>query len=272
MSITAISRDLTQNPNIVHVLATDTLAQVVADDYVLSQADEIAALNNGVWEWLAGDIIAMQASDGNTWLQFSGSDFDTFVAMPVGGGLSTSLLSGRIFVGNAGNIATGVAMSGAATIDNAGVVSLANNAVLSANLSPLALKYAAVTISAAQFNGMYAAPKLLVAAGGANTLVVLKQAQLVMTYGSANYAAGGVAAIQWAATANGAGIIASNTYSAATFQAAASTAWNFNPGVVPETLATVTNQGLYLSNITGAFTTGDSAMVMHLWYAVIPTV
>ncbi len=85
------------------------------------------------------------------------------------------------------------------------------------------LQYATVAITAAQFNGMYAAPKLLVAAGGANTLLVLDKVDLLMTYVSANYAAGGVAAVQYDSTANGAGVIASTTLSAATFQAAAST-------------------------------------------------
>ena len=128
-----------------------------------------------------------------------------------------------------------------------------------------------VTITAAQFNGMYATPKLLLAAGGANTLQVLDQLQLVMTYGTANYAAGGVAAVQYDSTANGAGVIASTTLSAATFQAAASTTFTMNPGVVALPFTTTVNKGLYLSNITGAFTTGDSAMVAHLWYRTIPT-
>src|SRR5204862_4790361 len=102
----------------------------------------------------------------------------------------------------------------------------------------------------------YAAPKLLVAAGGANTLLVLDKVDLLMTYVSANYAAGGVAAVQYDSTANGAGVIASTTLSAATFQAAASTGFVFNGGVVPQTFSTCVNKGLYLSNITGAFTTG----------------
>jgi len=134
------------------------------------------------------------------------------------------------------------------------------------------LQYAAVAITAAQFNGMYAAPKLLVAAGGANTLLVLDKVQLLMTYVSANYAAGGVVAVQYDATANGAGVIASTTLAAATFQAAVSTGWNFNAGVVAETFSTCVNKGLYLSNITGAFTTGDSTFVAHVWYKVVPTV
>lgn len=134
------------------------------------------------------------------------------------------------------------------------------------------MNYATVAISAAEFNGMYAAPKLLVAAGGANTLLVLHRLDLLMTYVSANYAAGGVAAVQYDSTANGAGVIASTTLSAATFQAAASTGFVFNLGVVPQTFSTCVNKGLYLSNITGAFTTGDSTFVAHIWYSVIATV
>lgn len=183
-----------------------------------------------------------------------------------------ALTSGNMLIGSAGNVATSVTPSGDVTFTNAGVTAIGANKVLSSMLSPLALKYAAVVVTAAQFNGMYAAPKLLVAAAGANTLIVLDKVQLLMTYGSANYAAGGVVAVQYDSTANGAGVIASTTLAAATFQAAVSTGWNFNAGVVAETFTTCVNKGLYLSNITGAFTTGDSPMVAHVWYKVIPTV
>lgn len=138
--------------------------------------------------------------------------------------------------------------------------------------APGLAKYVAVSISAAEFNGMYAAPKLLVAAGGANTLHVIDKVDLLMTYVSANYAAGGVAHVQYDSTANGAGVIASTTLSAATFQAAASTGFVFNLGVVPQTFSTCVNKGLYLSNVTGAFTTGDSTFVAHVWYHTIATV
>jgi len=139
---------------------------------------------------------------------------------------------------------------------------------------PLAagLNYVTVAITASEFNGAYAAPKLLVAAGGANTLLVLDKVQLLMTYVSAAYANGGVAAIQYDSTANGAGVIASSTLAAATFQPTASTGWNFNAGVIAETFSTCVNKGLYLSNVTGAFDTGDSPMVAHIWYKVIATV
>jgi len=162
-------------------------------------------------------------------------------------------------------------MSGDVTISNAGVTAIGADKVLSSMISPLVRKYVAVPIAAAEFNGMYAAPVELVAAPGADTLLVLDQVQLAMTYGAAAYAAGGVAAVQYDDTANGAGVIASTTLAAAVFQATASTTWTFNPGVVALPFATTVNTGLYLSNITGAFTTGDSDMVAHVWYREIPT-
>jgi hypothetical protein len=163
---------------------------------------------------------------------------------------------------------------GTANITNLAVTTakIADGAVTSAKLAATTLQYAAVPISAAEFNGMYAAPKALVAAAGANTLIVLDKIDLLMTYNSAAYAAGGVVAAQYDSTANGAGVIASTTLAAASFQAAVSTGFMFNTGVVPQTFTTCVNKGLYLSNITGAFTTGNSTFIAHVWYKVIPTV
>jgi putative intracellular protease/amidase len=113
---------------------------------------------------------------------------------------------------------------------------------------------------------------LLIAAGGANTLLTLHRAELLMTYVAAQYANGGVVAIQYDDTANGAGVIASTTQAAADFFDAADTANAFEGGIVKQPFATCVNLGLYLSNITGAFDTGDSTFVCHLWYSEIPTV
>jgi hypothetical protein len=275
MSITAIGRYFVGDPNIVCVVTDDNLATITTAGYLTGAAiaADIAAINNGEFQWMDTDIVLINYAPDFlvNWFKYDSVNA-TFVANPAAGGLSNTLLNGRVFVGNASNVATGVAMSGDTTISNAGVVAIGANKVLSSMISPLIRKYVAVPITAAEFNGMYAAPKLLLAAGGANTLQVLDQLQLVMTYGSANYAAGGVAAVQYDSTANGAGVIASTTLSAATFQAAASSTFTMNPGVVVLPFTTTVNKGLYLSNITGAFTTGDSAMVAHLWYRTIPTV
>jgi len=275
MSITAIARNFDGDPNIVTIVTDDTLAEITTAGYLSSAAimADIEALQNGEFQWADTDIVLISYAPDFLVAFFKYDAVNaTFIANPAAGGLSNTLLDGRIFVGNAANVATGVAMTGDVTTTNAGVTAIGANKVLSSMISPLVRKYTTVAITAAQFNGMYAAPKLLVAAGGANTLVVIDQLQLVMTYVSANYAAGGVAAVQYDSTANGAGVIASSTLAADTFQAAASTTFTMNAGVVALPFTTTVNKGLYLSNITGAFTTGDSTFVAHIWYRIIPTV
>ena len=140
------------------------------------------------------------------------------------------------------------------------------------NVPDTNLIYATVAISAAEFNGMYAAPKLLIAAPGANKQIIVDQMALAMTYVSANYAAGGVVAAQYDSTVHGGGVLATATEAAADFQAAASTTFRFAGSLAIAPFSTTVNKGIYLSNATGAFTTGDSTFVAHLWYRVIPTV
>lgn len=187
-----------------------------------------------------------------------------------------ALPSGNIIVGSAGTVPTSVAMSGDVTIVASGATTIGANKVLSSMMSPLVEKYIAVPMTAAQFNAMYTTPFQMIAAGGANTLIVIKRAVLAMTFVSANYAAGGVVKFQYDSTANGAGVAATNTQAAADFFAAASTAFSFE-GVSGNTVAiapftTSVNKGIFLSNVTQDFTTGDSTFVVHLWYSIIPTV
>ncbi len=183
-----------------------------------------------------------------------------------------TLASTNILVGSAGGVATSVAMTGDVTIGNTGVTAIGANKVLSSMLGVNTLQYQQVAVTAAEFNGMYAAPKLLLANPGANKMIVVDKIDLLMTYVSANYANGGVVAAQYDSTAHGAGVLATTTLSAATFQAAVSTGFMFNTGVVPQTFSTCVNKGLYLSNISGAFDTGDSTFIAHVWYKIIATV
>lgn len=170
------------------------------------------------------------------------------------------------------NLVDGAVTAAKLASDAVETAKILNNNVTSAKLATNVVQYAAVAVSSAEFKGMYVTPKQLVAAGGANTLLVLDKVDLLMTYGSAAYAGGGVAHVQYGNTTLGAGVIASTTLAAATFQPTASTGFMFNTGVVAQTFTTCVNLGLFLSNITGAFTTGDSDFVAHCWYKVIPTV
>ncbi len=208
-----------------------------------------------------GDTIVVSGSDANG--MYKVSDVTTNVEVVVFAATGTI---------DTANLVDGAVTAGKLATDAVTTIKILDANVTSAKLAATTVQYATVAITAAQFNGMYATPKQLVAAPGANKLIVLDKVDLLMTYGSANYAAGGVAAVQYDSTANGAGVIASTTLAAATFQAAVSTGFMFNTGVVPQTFSTCVNKGLYLSNISGAFTTGDSAFVAHIWYKVIATV
>lgn len=139
-------------------------------------------------------------------------------------------------------------------------------------LLPTYLQYASVPITLAAFLAMYDAPVQLVAAPGANKALILKQVQIAQTYGSAALASGGVSAIQYDSTVHGAGVIASTTLSAATYQQTASSIYTYNPGVVVLPFSTTVNKGLYLSCLTGDFTTGTgSTFVANVQYYTIPT-
>jgi hypothetical protein len=235
-----------------------------------SAGDTIATIGGAnyfaevVYDLAVNDFIMCVGSDSSLIYQVATVDRDA-------GTITVASFTAAGAVGTA-NI-TDLAVT-TAKIDDLAVTTakIDDDAVTSAKMDATVLKYVAVPITAAEFNGMYAAPIELVPAAGADTQIILDKCVLAMTYDSAAYDAGGVAHVQWANTANGAGVIASSTLAAATFQATASTSFFFNGGVVSAPFADTVNEGLYLSNITGAFTTGDSDMVAHVWYKVVPTV
>jgi hypothetical protein len=385
--ITSIKREFDLSPNIVGIITTDNLATITTTDYFSTQLVAIELLNNGVWQWEVEDICLIYYSAAQIGFFTYDATTDTFISLAANGGLSNTLASADIFVGNGANVATGVPMSGVIAITNAGVTSIVDGsivnadinaaaaidfsklaalpsaeilvgsagnipaavavtgdvvisnagvtaisagviintdinaaaaiafsklaalpsgdilvgsvgtvptavamsgdatiiasgaltiapaAVTSSKLDPTLIQTAQVTMSAAQFNGAYAAPLLLVAAPGANTMIVVDSIALVMTYGSAAFAAGGVVAAQYDSTAYGAGVIATTTESADDFFATASTVFKLNPGAVLAPFTTCANKGLYLSNVTQAFTTGTgSAFIVKVRYHLISTV
>lgn len=135
---------------------------------------------------------------------------------------------------------------------------------------------ASVSVSSAEFKGAFAAPKLLVSAPGANNLIMVDSMQLIMTYGTAAYAGGGVVFAQYDSTASGGGVKATNTEAASDFFSSVSAAFSFigtsgnTVGIIP--LSSSVNKGLYLSNATGAFITGDSTFVVKVFYRIVATV
>ncbi len=117
-------------------------------------------------------------------------------------------------------------------------------------------------ITAAMFNGMYVAPITLLAAPGANRILVLESVVLAPSnLLTTDYAAGGVVHVQYTATTNGGGLVTSGTIAATEFTADAETTTSIirpltvsGNSAVAATL--IPNAPLCLSNQTQAFTTG----------------
>lgn len=125
--ITNIARDWGFDPAIVRIATTDTLATITTTGYLLTQEAQIFAVNSGAFEWAVTDYVLVYYSDnGGSWgfFQYVPATGSLTAAPTVPGSLANTLPSGDIFVGNGSNIATGVAMTGAVAITNAGVTSL----------------------------------------------------------------------------------------------------------------------------------------------------
>lgn len=191
-----------------------------------------------------------------------------------------ALASGNIIVGSAGTVPTSVAMSGDVAIIASGATTIQANAVTTAKIIDAAvttakldattIQYVKVPMTAAEWNGMYAAPKLLVAAPAAGKQIVVQRAVAAMTFVAAQYAAGGAVALQYDSTVHGAGPLASATLAAATVNAyAASSDVGLDGADTSGASSTKTAKGLYISNDTGAFTTGDGTWNIHVWYEVV---
>ncbi len=141
-----------------------------------------------------------------------------------------------------------------------------------ANPGPAVTTYLQVPITTTEFKAMYTTPKLILAAPGSNTLIVVDRAALVMTYNSVAYAVGGTVAFQYGNTAHGAGDYATGTMAAAAFNGTtASNNFIFEDATINSLFSASVNKGIYLSNDTAAFTTGNSGFVAHLWYTTILT-
>ena len=244
-SLTGINRvSAGANTNAPAVMAyatsVDTGAQVGTAGY----------FNDFVENLRIGTIILVKASDGTGFYQVTALDPNVTVSA-----LATIGVGG-----------VGAAQIQAGAVDT---VALADDAVDSSKLDATVLQYLTVPMTAAQFNGMYAAPFEIIPAPGADKLIVVDEAMLVVDYGGAAFAAGGVAGLQYGTTANGAGPGASETFAAAVAQWAADSTLRLDGRAPSAAAANTVNKSICMSNLTAAFTTGSSAVDVHIWYKII---
>jgi len=280
--ITSIKREFNLFPNIVGIVTTDDLSTITTADYFSSQAADVELLNNGVWQWENEDVVLIYYATAQIgWFTYDATT-DAFVSLAANGGLSNTLPSGDIFVGNASNVATAAAMSGDATLSNTGVLTIAagavsgsmiaNNAVDYAQLAVDVAATATVALTAAQINGMYATPVQLIAAPGAGKLIIIDSILWDVAFVSAQYAAGGAIAAQYGNTIHGAGPAASATLAAATLNGVAASSFLGEAGsstVLDVAKTASLNTAVYISNASAAFTTGDSTVNLYIRYRIV---
>jgi hypothetical protein len=137
MSITAIGRYFVGDPNIVAIVSDNTLAEITTSGF-LAEADiaaDIELLQNGEFQWTATDLVLIYYSPAQIGFFTYDAVNNTFDALAPSGGLSNTLQSGHIFVGNVSNVATDVAMSGDGTISNTGVFAIAAGVIVNADIN-----------------------------------------------------------------------------------------------------------------------------------------
>jgi hypothetical protein len=98
MGITYIKRLTGSTNNLVYLVTTDTTATATASNYLLDQAENITAINEGEWTWETNDCIMLSASNGISWCSIT-DDFATLVSFS-GAGTNEVIYSGSLVSGN----------------------------------------------------------------------------------------------------------------------------------------------------------------------------
>lgn len=149
------------------------IVKAIASTVLLQRSDDMQSIE----QLKAGQFTTVAAGTVNQGAAFAlveplpqaiGVDDFLWVATSVNsGGLSSTLADGSIFVGNASNVATGVAPSGDITLTNAGVFGIASGVIVNADIN------AAAGIAFSKLATLTSGNLLVGSAGGVPTSVAL---------------------------------------------------------------------------------------------------
>jgi|GEM_PF-5856766 hypothetical protein len=276
-TITSIKREFNLSPNFVGIQTTADLATITTTDYFANEKNNIEFLNNGVWQWERNDLgeitdlILIFYSPAQIGFFTFDESTQSFVSLADNGNLSNTLPSAEIFVGNASNIATPVAASGAFTLNNAGVATLGNNVVDYSNLKSDVSKLIPVSLTATDIQDMYTTPFLLIDSPGPGNVILIDDIFTDFFYGGTQFTGGGDTAAQYGNANHGAGPKASARIDNATINGLTADTCILIAGGANAVVAnrtSVVNTAVYLSNNNAAYATGNSAMVLYIRYRI----
>ena len=164
-----------------------------------------------------------------------------------------------------GSVSTTTTITSSQTVNRAlALPDAAGTIALTSDIGAAVFAVAEVALTQAEIVGLYATSKALVAAPAAGHILIVDAVEVLHTYAVAAYADGGAVVVQYASTANGAGVEAA-PIAAANVTDGASSNTRTEPAAQSE-FDMVANKakGLYLSNKTGAFTAGDAGNVIKV--------
>lgn len=178
--------------------------------------------------------------------------------------------------GSAGSVLGGtnyINIDGPATLGQITSLNLTDPGVSSANFlydqgttSAVTIQHVAVPLTSANLLAMSATPVQLIAAGAAGTNILVHKVMFTMVRTATAYASGGVVVFQLGNTATGAGTATTATIAASVLTTAgAATTYTT---VIPVSYTSTAATGLFISNQTGAFTTGTGTATVDIWYSI----
>jgi hypothetical protein len=240
-----------QNPRIVKIISKDNLATVTAagylnpsmlEGYTIFSTDEIH-----MWYgWTA-------YNNPGTFSVFTPSISNGVITL-------TSLV-------NVANVLLPV-VNGNIAMFNGTTGQISDSGILASSLQVSSLT---VTLNQAAVQSAFATPFQLIAAPGAGKVIILDNVNIYTNFQTSAFTGGGIAIVQYNNTIHGAGTNAlSATIPTAEITASASQIYHLgsNSG---NALTGITNEGIFFSNATGAFTGGNAAstVVIMLNYVVM---
>jgi hypothetical protein len=133
-------------------------------------------------------------------------------------------------------------------------------------------RYAMCTLTAAQINNLYDTPVLLITNPGGTQTIAIHSVRFQYLFGGIAFAGGGNVYLLYTNVGHGSsGIITQNTIITSAFFGATSNIGTVISlsGVTASTI--VRGANVYITNATGAFTTGDGTMNLFITYSIYPT-